>query len=389
MSLLNKLNIILPIYLMIVLVDSLLMPPVDFISISNFIFPFALILVTVIYRKERTFWIIAGIVALNVLARLLINYWHGGINTQEVIWSVRWVKLFTVAWSTYYVFQNHRALISKSLIVAFSALALINIFQLMEIDFFLDLYDTGDGSVALIRNNLLDSRVFGSFLNPNNNGFVMALFGLYFLISDQKYKYHWMAVAFVLLIMTQSRTALVAFVAAVFLWSVFAVFRNNRRQLLIFLGIGLVLGIMLIQFKFMNLSSLFDGTAFNSNSVDTRLEMIANTIEVNSESVWTGQGKVNDIPSLIGGSIDNEYAFVYLEYGLIGILIYLIMLLVLIIGSLKSQKGSGALLILIIAGVMGFTNLSFGNLETAPILMILFTAGLFYPLNRSVEKTIE
>ena len=130
--------------------------------------------------------------------------------------------------------------------------------------------------------------------------------------------------------------------------------------------------------KLTNLSSLFNGTAYKSNSISTRFEAINAVLDVNTLTPLFGKGKLSNIPDLIGRSIDNEYIYLYLEYGLIGLLVLLITVLFLSIIALKINKYNLGLLFIMI--ICGLTNLTFSNLEVSAIFILLFSASL---LNKS------
>ena len=232
----------------------------------------------------------------------------------------------------------------------------------------------------LLTRSLIDGRLSGTFINPNNNGFVFALFGVYFLVSGERAKYILLSISGVLIVLSQSRTAFLAFLVVLVLVGLWLLSKHSRRRALYFLG-GMCLFLMVaIQLNLKNLNSIFDGSAFRSNSITTRFEVIQKTIEVNEQNIWLGHGKINNIPDFLGYSIDNEYAYLYLEYGAIGIFFFLLLIGFLGILSMVQNKGHpvsiGLLLIMLVCGL---TNLSFTNMEVGPVFALLFACALRLP----------
>ena len=367
---------LLGLFVAITLIDALLLPPFDFISLNNLLFPLATIGILIAYKQDKLFWISASLIGLIVISSLLSNYVNNGITKAEFIWSIRWVKLFTIGWSTYFVFQNNRKMLSHLLFMGFIGVVVINALQLIGIPSVIDLYSSKEAATVSLTKSLLDGRVFGSVLNPNNNGLLLSLFAVYFLTSNVRWKYLLVSISGLLILMTQSRTAFIALVLVIGVLIIIHLWKKSKRHLLLFGAGSLLVLFALIQLKFNNLSSLFDGSAFRSNSVNTRFDVANKVFEVNAESHFLGQGKLANIPELVGGSIDNEFMYVYLQYGFIGILALCTIVVLFSVMSIKPIVSRGSLGMIIVMLICGLTNLSFSNLEIGSIFILLFVASL-------------
>lgn len=366
-------QILLICYVGLVLINSLLLPPIDFMSIDNLLFPFAFIAIVFQYRRNKAFQWSLLIVSISLLTGLISNYLSGGLTFNELFWLLRIVKTLTVGWAVYYLVSNHPSVFNTMLFVAFIGFSIINALQLLEWGFILELYASNQNSIDVLNNSYLDSRIFGVTTNPNSNGLILALFGFYYFMSNEKNKYNLIALASVLLLMTQSRTAFVAFVLTIMIVVLVRLVNRNRKYLFVFIA-GSVLSLLLIvNLKLTNLSTLFNGKALSSNSITTRFKMFDEVIHVNKSTSLFGKGKLSNIPELIGGSIDNEFIYLYLEYGVIGLIVLLVTVVFMSILSMKlNPYNLGLLLIMLICGL---TNLTFSNLEVSAIFILLFSAS--------------
>jgi hypothetical protein len=363
-------------YVILALVNTLLLPNYNFLSIDNFLFPFAFVAICLHFYRSNSFRFTFLLTCLLSGTLCLSDYLHGGLTFQEITGIMRWVKLFTIGWSTIYLYRNSPVFTESLLVIGFLLMVVVNAAQLLEIDFFIDFYAPKDELSHELRASLLDSRIYGTMLNANGNGLAFALFGIFFFFSSLRYKYILLVMSVLLLVMTQSRTAFLALALVLVTTVLFRIIQKQRRLILPFFLSAAVLAILLFQFKFRNLDSLFNGSAFGSNSFTTRLEIIQKVMVVNADSKWLGQGSVSNIPALLGGSIDNEYAFLYLQSGMLGILAVCFSLIGIGYLVLRKRKSKGLLALLVVMIISGMTNLSFSNLEIGPLFVLLFSLGV-------------
>lgn len=373
-------------YVVLVVLTTLLLPPINIVSLDNFLFPIAIIGLMMHYYKLRFFRISLLFIFILIGTAVMSNVINGLINFSAMSFSVRWLKIFTVAWSVYFTISTNKVFFEKLILLSFLGMVIINALQLMGINVIIDLYAPKTEYIDILQTTLIDARLFGTFLNPNNNGLVFALFGIYFFASEIPRKYVLTSISGLLLLMTQSRTAFIAFVIALIVTAAIRLYKKKIKQFLWMLAGTAFSLLLLAQLKFNNLSSLFDLSAFQSNSVKIRQEVIRNTIEVNNNTKWFGKGHVHDIPQLVGGSIDNEYAYVYLQYGIIGLLLILIWVSLLFILSIRNRAVLGGLGLLIIMLICGLTNLSFSSLETSTIFIVLFASILVFHRHKGLNK---
>ena len=380
---------ILTTYVAVVILNALLLPPLNVISLDNLLFPLAGIAVVITFFRNKVFLISAILIGLLLASNLLSNYINGGLTLTEIAWTTRWLKLFAIGWSTYYVFRNNRQVFDGVLLIAFLGMVAVNALQLMGVSSVIELYASRVEIGESLLNNLVDGRLFGTFINPNNNGLIMAMFGVYFFTSNIRWKYLLMTLASGIVLMTQSRTVFLAFICVIALSGMYFLFKQSKKKFLLFLGGMAGLLLVLVQLKFSNLSSVFNGSAFYSNSITTRFRVVEKTIEANNGTPWFGQGKINSFPDFFGDSIDDEYAYVYLEYGLVGLLLLGLLVVFLCVLSIRKKKVSlAALGLIIMMLICGLTNLSFSNMEIGPTFAVLLVAAyaLSFP---EIEQVID
>ena len=376
-------QILLICYVGLVLINSLLLPPIDFMSIDNLLFPFAFIVIVFQYRRNKIFQLSLALAIFTIVGCLYSNYLADGLSFGEFLWSIRVLKLFIIGWSVYFLAQGYPIILNKMILISFLLFVLINALQLIEWNVILKTYAPNKIVLDEFKNSFFDGRVFGVFSNPNSNGLVLSLFGYYFLLRKGKYRYLLVTITFSLLLMTQSRTAFIAFGCALLLLLFFKTMEKGRMYGVITLTLGSILVLFLARLKLTNLSSLFNGTAFKSNSVNTRFDIGNKVLQVNESDIIFGQGKITNIPSVVGGSIDNEFLYVYLEYGVYGIIASLLFIILISCFSFSIENKKTTFGLILIMLICGLTNLSFSSLEVSGVFMVLLITSF------SNEKEID
>lgn len=376
-------------YVCILLINALLLPPINFISLDNFLFPVALISIFYSYAKERVFKWSFVLVIFTIIGCLYSNYSANGLSFGEFLWSIRVLKVFTVGWSVYYLTKEYPVIFNKMILISFILFALINALELIEWNVILNSYAPNQIVIDELKNSFFDGRIFGVFSNPNSNGLVLSLFGYYFLLSKEKYRYLLVMITFSLLLMTQSRTAFIAFGFALLLFLLFKIIEKGKVYGLVTLALGSILVLFIAKLKLTNLSSLFNGTAFKSNSVNTRFEIGNEVLRVNESNIVFGQGKITNIPRLVGGSIDNEFLYVYLEYGLYGIIASLLFIILISCFSFSIENKKTTFGLILIMLICGLTNLSFSSLEVSGVFMVLFITSFANKKNVDEHKAAQ
>ena len=368
-------NYILPIFAFSELFLNILLPVNSNYILGNYLFPVCFLALFYLYRKERRFQISLLLITLFCAVQILSNYLNKGINFSEFLWSIQWFKIFTLFWCGLYSFKNWHGLSCRILEFCFLTLAVINALQLMEIPLIIELYAPSVSYLDLINFSVLDTRIFGSFSNPNTNAAALLLFACFFLFYKIKNRWSYVAISGMLIFMTQSRTALLAFLVILLIY----LLKNNRlhwKKTALYGSLSAcIFATILLVFKFDYILMLFDGRIFESNSFLFRIASIKESIIANTDCFILGQGKVKNIPELIGYSIDNQYAYIYLEYGLVGLMVFS----AIIISILKhtiTNRYYGAMLMLFVLLFIGVSNLSFSNSNLISLYAILLGAGV-------------
>ncbi|MCO5260284.1 MAG: O-antigen ligase family protein [Crocinitomicaceae bacterium] len=363
---------VLLIYLALVIVVDLLLPKLGFISLSNLLFPIVLIVLGHTYFKDKTFLLIGSLVILYCLFEVFVNFYNAPLTTNEISYVLRPLKLFAIGYSTYFLMQKYAPQIKNLLLFSFIGVAVIVALQLLGISSIIDWYVPQKEIADSLKFSLFDARVIGVFINPNNLGLFALLSFVFVYKNDMNYKKELLLLLFLLMLFSQSRTVIIAFIVIILLEFIrFKKVKINYWYLLAFFALIIGIGLSLP-----NTRSLFTGDAFHSNSFLKRFFVIDNVLQVNKESFVLGKGHINDIISLVGGSIDNEYAYIYLEYGIIGLILTLLGFAGLFIGLYRKSANYITIYLFVILLIAGFTNLSFSNYEILPFMIVFCVLSL-------------
>lgn len=314
----------------------------------------SLLFITWEYNKNKTFIVFLILASSLIGTGLISDYLNAPLQISEVIWNIRWYKLLTVGWSVYYLSKWNVRAIEYGVFGLFMIHTGVCLFELI-----------------FPANFFIEQRVSGVFGNPNNTALCFLIIGAYFTaLKDKKY-IPWILVSIIMIVATQSRTALITTFICLLLVPIVYKFKITWRRGVVVLVI-LTLTLTAI-FQFKNSRSLLNGTAFQSNSFLTRVHVIESVQEINKDNWLMGQGKIANIPERYNFSIDNEMAYWFLEYGMVGVFLYLILIVTLFYLATKMRKES--LIFVVIAVVCGMTNLVVKNMELGSVFFILFVAS--------------
>lgn len=363
------------VYIFALLFLDLLLPPYGFISISNLLLPIVLLGQVIVFYNHKYFKIFGVITSVWCIYKLINNYVHPPLTFQELTEIFRLFKLFAIVFSVVYIQRYHQNIVRNFVEISFILQVLVVAFQLLGVDYFIDTYTIRPEQVVSLKYGLVDGRVSGVFLNPNDLGFFNILYALYFFFNKEinkiRSRYFLITLALSIVFISQSRTVFIALLATILMVSVYHYLKNkkikfNLKPVLLILSLVVLFSLLLP-----NTRSLIDGSAFKSHSFLSRFEIIGNTIDVNKSSILIGQGYVVNISEMVGGAIDNEYAFVYLQYGLIGLVLLFISIFVAlrVVRTFPNKLFFYATLLVFF--IVGFTNLSFSNFEVIPYFAIV------------------
>lgn len=366
--------------------------------LDDLLFPFGLVYLALVFFKQPKWrWIILAFGALAVWGCVSDVLANGGLRITPIGMFLRWLKwpiilisisdLGRIRWS-----KDH---VENAMRFVFLVLAGLNIFMI------LDPYDWGQALSELYspKSDVMLSnyhefgafRLAGTMLNPNNNAILFGFFFLYFLHTNARKYWKYILLAFVIIFLTQSRTVLLL----VLLIFAFYVVRNSSRRTNLILiptaAISLTVGLFMVRST--NLMSIFNGTAFQSNSFTLRVEHYNVLFSSKMSELLFGHGIVLNPLESVGFYFDSEYLSIAYQYGFLGMLIWLIalgLLFWLIFKTNRKSTFSWSLLVFILG--VAATNFTFLNTESATLMMIVAGAWLFGERNNelghhSEEKT--
>ena len=363
------------VFIAVTLIDTLLLPPINIPSIDNLVFPFALLAIVWEYRRHKIFRWSLLIALLLVGSSIASNYVNEGITIKEIIWSIRWLKLLTLAWCAYFVRSENRFLFDSFLVISFLGAVLLNALQLMEFTEVVRLYAPKNEWFEFLDQTLVDARVFGALNNSNDNAVVMGLLGLYFFQTRVQRWQIFLAMSLVIVILSQSRTVFLAMLFVVAAIQIINLWKHNKKAaglsilgvIVVFVGVGFL--------KLKNLDSLMNGSAFSSNSFVKRLDNVQSAYHQNTDSMIFGHGKISNMIDVIGAHIDNEIAGVYLEYGLVGFIVFAVLVLFLF-GIAFKKKDFFLVGMLVFMLICGLTNLTFTGRDIGTLFFVLFAGAI-------------
>lgn len=378
MTLLSKISkIILVIYITLNILDALLLPAIQFISLDNFLIPLVGIIILNSFWKNKTFQITFILVLVKVVTEFLSNYFIGFV-WSNFAYSGIWIKYFLFIWSCCYLMtRNLNIKIIDNILIFFTTiLIVINCIQLLRIDYISKALE----SIYVHRQDLIDYnfagfdgfRLNGTQTNPNDNGIMLLLLMCFFYLRKIKYKEIWAILLVMLILLTQSRTAFISLCFISFLYFLPVMKSISYRKVMIIISSILISFTLLIILGFKTLLLLFNGSAFTSNSFMVRLGNIKEVTYGLDNHQFFGYGKIQSFQLFFGRSIDNELAYELAQYGFLGLLLYLLIIAVM---HFLIQKYSGVRRAFMFTGLIllfGVTNLSLLNSEVGILFCMFF-----------------
>ena len=239
-------------------------------------------------------------------------------------------------------------------------------------------------------------RMLGTMGNPNNNGIVFLFFCMLYA-ADKTWKTKniiFFFIAIIMLIACQSRTTLIAFFCMIFANYIFSKIPIKLKIIQIFsiislviiiTNINVILGFLNIKDPFTSskyLSTLVDNKAFESYSWEKRLEVWSSLSKKSLEKPILGHSPDKEFFYKNKIYADNEYILVLYRYGIIGLLLYLLILTVPPYHAFRLARSNieakNAIMISIIFAVSAITNAPFNN--SIIVFFYIFTIANFYAL---------
>ncbi|NVK65539.1 MAG: O-antigen ligase family protein [Flavobacteriales bacterium] len=350
---------------------------------DDLLFPLGVIYLAMVFFKQPEWrWIILAFGAMAVWGGISDLLANGGFRIAPVGMLLRWLKwpIILIAVAEMGGMRLRKDQLENTMRFIFLVLAGLNIFMI------LDPYDWGQAISELYspKTEVMLSnyhefgafRLSGTMLNPNNNAILFGFFFLYFLHVNARKYWKYILLAFVIIFLTQSRTVLLL----VLLIFAFYVVRNSSRRTNLILiptaAISLTVGLFLVRST--NLMSIFNGTAFQSNSFTLRMEHYNVLFRSEMSELLFGHGIVLNPIETVGFYFDSEYLSVAYQYGGVGLLIWLLAIgsvFFMIFKTNRKSTYSWSLLVFIFG--VAATNFTFLNTESATLMMIIVGAWLF------------
>jgi hypothetical protein len=363
--------------------------------LDDFFFPFGLLFLGYIFVKKKEWrWFIAAFVLLSawgLFSDLLANH---SVRSSALGMLIRWLKWPIICLSVAQIgglnitkrsVENGMSLVFLSL-VAINLVILLNPFGVGQS---LSAFYAPKHEVLLANYHEFGAfRLSGTFLNPNNNAGVFALFLLFFLHVDARKYWKYILLAFVLIFLTQSRTTLVI---SVVILGIYVVRINSIRLTFVMIPAAILtlFGGMLL-FRSTGLLSIINGTAFQSNSWMQRMEHYSVFSETTSRELVVGHGIILDPITEVGFYFDSEYLSILYQYGIVGGIIWLLSIFFLARVTSENilRSGFSISIILLILGV-SITNFAFFNVEFATLLSVLCGAWIFFQTSDKLHNNSE
>ena len=368
--------------------------------LDDLFFPFGVLFLAVtFFKKPKWRWFILAFGAITIWGFLSDTLANGTIRTAPFGMLLRWMKwpimCITIAEvGQLKIKRNH---VLNGIILSFLFLAGINILMILNpLGFGRWLSVLYSPKLDILLSNYHEFGAFrlsGTMLNPNNNAILFGLFLIFFLHVDARKYWKYILLAFIMIFLTQSRTVMLITLVILGLY----VLRANSRKvnmILIPAGVASFIGGLFL-FRSTNLVSMFNGSAFQSNSWTSRMDHYEILVNSGMKEMILGHGIVLDPIAAVGFHFDSEYLSIGYQYGVIGLFIWAIIIGLLLKITRKADRKSTFqwAIVLFIFGIAA-TNFTFLNVECATLMMILIGSWLFLQgdsklYNHSKEETKE
>jgi hypothetical protein len=334
--------------------------------VDNYIFPFAFLYTIWVAKKEYRVLGIFLFCALLFSVALLSDYlYFNTFRTETFSIAMRWLKLPVVYAGIVYGFGAFRSfpnltVWSKYIFLVLTIINLIILSDPFGLGHVLQKMFTPKDSLLLT--NFFEPgsiRIAGTFMSPNDNAVVFSLFFLFFL-KDGFYKnWGFVSLAFLLVVFSQSRTMLTVIVLISLIHILFLLKWNWKHLVVYSIGAALLLLFLVLIVDSGNIKSLITGEAFYSKSWSIRMENYGLISNLQFKDWLIGQGTIHNSIATIGVHLDSEYLAIVLQYGIIGIALWIGLTLCSTFEFIRNPESSAfgwsILLIILITSVTNFT----------------------------------
>lgn len=352
----------------------------EFTRPENLIIPFLLLSIALKPPKIDETFLYLLFAAFVVHILVYLNSQDSGIVLTE---GLRWFKLGIIYLFIAALSADVKKFAIDGIFFSLFAVIIINLLQLFNPfelgQFIVDFYKGNEAHVPLFQSQS-SIRIIGTETNPNNNAIFLILGGV-FSITQHIYSksFRWLLIGlccFVLIIFTQSRTAIVALLTLILLFGL--AYKINRKYLI---GVAITLGLGIVIVFFMNfhyIFQLFRGNPLEVNSVKLRYLAWQQVWEIIQLNPIFGTGSAETLKKYTSASPDNEALFVWATRGIYGLLSFVMILTHLLIKSFKRFEENpiiqSVFFALVMFVIIGFTNVTIYNIRIG--MFFFFWLGL-------------
>lgn len=396
-----------PVLCLITLVSICLVPyiPISlqfYIRLEDILLPIVFLVVLPLIKMIRYWyfvmlfiWTIYGVITMAINGRLAV------FNDYTEIYKLFKYSCYLLLFFQFFQLKKN---VFFTISIVFSVLVVFNLFHFYNIlDFnktVMPSYVTNSFQLEFFGKNSLGGpatkRILGTMGNPNINAILFSFFVIYFMPFLTNIKWHWgklfFFLALAMLLMTQSRTCMLAFVI---FFPVYLILKKVKWITTIKLLVFITLTLIVVK--------LADEYSLNYVS-DAKFNVVENGSLRGRLEVWTELGKMILEKPIFGYGInknyfyehnlyaENEYILITWRYGIIGLFFYLIMLFGPLVYYRKkwlvdrSSMSMIYLMIVILFGINALTNTPTSDAVLVLILSIA-TGGFLsqYILHEEIE----
>lgn len=351
--------------------------------LDDLFFPFgALFLAITFFKSPKWRWFIFVFGTMAAWGMVSDIFANGTLRIAPLGMLVRWLKwpIMCITITELAQLKITRRQVENGIVISFLGLAAINILMMLNpLGFGRWLSELYSPKMDVLLSNYHEFGAFrlsGTMLNPNNNAILFGLFLIFFVHANPRKYWKYILLAFTLIFLTQSRTVMLL---VLLILGLYVIRENSRRVNLVLIPtaiISLFGGLFL--FRSTNLVSMFNGSAFRSNSWTVRVEHYDILFNSGLKELILGHGIILDPIGTVGFYFDSEYLSIGYQYGIIGLLILVIIIAFLfLVARIANPKSTFSWALVIFIFGIAATNFTFLNVECATLMMILFGAWLF------------
>ena len=311
--------------------------------------------------------------------------------------SLRWIKFAFIFIFFSSIAVNNEVHIQKAILVCFVLMVFINSLQLVNpygIGSFIAKFYTHHRSYYEMSDGVDRTfRLIGTAVNPNNNGVLWLLMFIYFLhqflFKIGKYNIILIGISFLFIILTQSRTTLVA---ALLSAVIFMFIKGVNLKTLLYFFCVLFLGfILVISLNFTYIMQLFLYNPLELHSLQLRFAVWREMWDFYLQKPFFGWGFIDGLDHFLNASPDNEHIYVLLLNGALGLMIFLWLLIYPIIIYFSKMDKFKHVMIIVLFGIsfliLGLTNVTIINVRVG--LIFFAYSGITYSFLAKRKLEIE